>query len=111
AMYLLCSSKKGISTNQLARTLGVHLKTAWHMSHRIRLAMTGYSDVFGPIGGEGKTIEIDETFIAKREGAPDKWQFSNERGWYKRHIGYGGKIAVVTLVERGGVARSIKAEN
>src|SRR6266404_4137455 len=39
AMYLMASSKKGISTNQLARTLGVHMKTAWHMSHRIQLAM------------------------------------------------------------------------
>src|SRR5436190_2032431 len=54
AMYLLCSSKKGISTNQLRRTLGVHMKTAWHMSHRIRLAM-GDPDA-GPLGGEGKTV-------------------------------------------------------
>ena len=111
AFSLICSSKKGISSNQLHRTLGVTLRTAWHMSHRIRLAMADHSDVFGPIGGEGKTIEIDETFIGKRADAPDPWQFSNERGWRKRHIGYGGKIAVVTLVERGGKARSIKAEN
>jgi transposase-like protein len=39
AMFLMASSKKGISTNQLHRTLGVTLKTAWFMSHRIRLAM------------------------------------------------------------------------
>src|SRR5438309_5894039 len=55
AMYLLCSSKKGLSTNQLARTLGVHMKTAWHMSHRIRLAMDESGS--GPMGGEGKILE------------------------------------------------------
>src|SRR5580700_4714040 len=64
AMYLLCSSKKGLSTNQLRRTLGVHMKTAWHMSHRIRLAMDGSSGR-GPIGGEGKTVEVDETFMTR----------------------------------------------
>lgn len=113
AMYLLCSSKKGISTNQLCRTLGVHMKTAWHISHRIRLAMGDHSDVFGPIGGEGKTIEVDETYIGKREDPkPNPWQFSNERGWHRQHgKGWHDKIAVVTLVERGGKARSIKAEN
>lgn len=41
AMHLLCSSKKGISTNQLSRILGITLKSAWFLSHRIRLAMTG----------------------------------------------------------------------
>ena len=111
AFSLICSSKKGISSNQLHRTLGVTLRTAWHMSHRIRLAMAEHSDVFGPIGGEGKTIEIDETFIGKQESAPDPWQFSNERGWHKRRRAWSGKIPVVTLVERGGKARSIKAEN
>jgi transposase-like protein len=91
AMYLLCSSKKGISTNQLRRTLGVHMKTAWHMSHRIRLAMNdGGSD---PLGGVGKFVEADETYIggkarnrAYREPAPKK--------------------AVVSLVERSGRVRS-----
>jgi transposase-like protein len=57
AMYLLCSSKKGISSNQLARTLGVTIKTAWFMSHRIREAVK----VVGvePTGGAGKTVEVD----------------------------------------------------
>jgi transposase-like protein len=111
AVVLMCSSKKGISSNQLHRVLGVTLRTAWHMSHRIRLMMAPHSDVFGPIGGEGKTLEIDETFIGKQEGAPDPWQFSNERGWYKRRRAWSGKIPVVTLVERGGAVRSFKAEN
>ena len=54
AMYLLCSSKKGISSNQLARTLGVTVKTAWFMSHRLREAMTVGN--LPPMGGEGATV-------------------------------------------------------
>src|SRR2546429_7414413 len=68
AMFLLCSSKKGISSNQLSRTLGVTLKTAWFMSHRIREAMR----VVGmePMGGTGKVVEADETFIGRIQGMP-----------------------------------------
>src|ERR1700753_1376795 len=55
AIVLMCGSKKGISTNQLHRILGVTLRTAWHMSHRIRLAMDESGS--GPLGGEGKTVE------------------------------------------------------
>jgi transposase-like protein len=68
AMYLLCSSKKGISSNQLHRTLGVTLKTAWFMSHRLREAMRVVG--VGPLGGEGQTVEADETFIGRQEGQP-----------------------------------------
>ena len=60
----MCSSKKGISTRQLQRTLGVGMKTAWHMGHRIRHAMAPRADV-GPIGGAGKTVEADETYLSK----------------------------------------------
>src|SRR5271154_666523 len=85
AIVMMCSSKKGISSNQLHRVLGVTLRTAWHMSHRIRLAMAPHGDVFGPVGGEGKTIEIDETYIGRKEDAErvDPWQFSNKKGWTK----------------------------
>ena len=111
AIVMMCSSKKGISTNQLHRVLGVTLRTAWHMSHRIRYAMDGSSGT-GPLGGAGKVLEVDETFFGKREDAkPRPWQFNNERGWHRRHPGYGDKIPIVTLVERGGKARSIKVEN
>jgi len=97
AMYLLCSSKKGISSNQLSRTLGVTLKTAWFMSHRIREAMR----VVGmtPMGGEGETVEADETFIGRIEGEK------------KRRSGWGHKNAVLTLVQRGGGARSFHIED
>src|SRR6202047_1641059 len=70
AMSLMTSSKKGISSNQLHRMLGVTLKTAWFMSHRIREAMR----VVGvePMGGAGKTVEIDEPVIGKTDNAPKK---------------------------------------
>ena len=95
AMFLLCSSKKGISSNQLHRTLGVTLKTAWFMSHRIREAMR----VVGvePMGGAGSIVEADETYIGKLDSAP--------RGRGPEPKGYGHKNAVLTLVERRQAAR------
>jgi transposase-like protein len=95
AMYLLCSSKKGISSNQLHRTLGVTLKTAWFMAHRIREAMR----VVGvePIGGSGKIVEVDETFDGQVKGEPKR------RGTGHKHV-------VLSLVERGGSARSFHVE-
>jgi transposase-like protein len=109
AIHLMCSSKKGFSANQFARILGVDIKTGWFIGHRIREAMDESGS--GPLGGEGKTIEADETFYGHKPGAADPWYFDNERGWRKRHLGYGDKIPVVTLVERGGKARSVKVEN
>jgi transposase-like protein len=92
AVHLMASSKKGISSNQLHRTLGVTLKTAWFMSHRIREAMR----VLGvtPMGGEGAVIEADETYIGRIAGVPKP-----NRGNYHKNM-------VLTLVERGGEARS-----
>jgi transposase-like protein len=63
AMYLIAGSKKGISSNQLHRTLGVTLKTAWFMSHRIREAMQ--SNDGGMFGEGGGMVEADETFIGR----------------------------------------------
>lgn len=102
AVHLLCSSKKGMSSHQLMRSLQVTYKTAWFMSHRIREAM---QDDGSPMGGEGKVLEIDETFI----GQADE-RFVNGKGWQKIQ-GTGAKRKVVTLVERGGRARSIKVAN
>src|SRR5436853_6959149 len=61
AIFLIASSKKGISSNQLHRTLGITLKSAWFMSHRIREAMR--SGDLAPFGSGGGTVEIDETYI------------------------------------------------
>lgn len=85
AMFLMASSKKGVSSNQLHRTLGVTLKTAWFMSHRIREAMRDGS--LAPFGGDGTPVEVDETYIGREPGEP---------------IQQGGnhKMKVLSLVDR-----------
>jgi transposase-like protein len=97
AIYLMCSSKKGISTRQLQRTLDVGMKTAWHMGHRIRLAMAPAADA-GPLGGEGKTVEADETYLSK---SPKTRKAPG--------VGLNAKPApqVFSLIERGGNIRSM----
>lgn len=97
AMFLMTSSKKGISSNQLHRTLGVTLKTAWFMSHRIREAMRVVG--LGPLGGEGKTVEVDETYIGRLKDVP------------KPKGGSSHKNVVLTLVEREGSARSFHVDS
>lgn len=77
AIYLICASKKGISSNQLHRTLGVSLKSAWFMSHRIREAMR--SGNLAPFGTNGGIIEVDETFIGKEEGKPVRKGYAHKR--------------------------------
>ena len=100
AAYLMCSSKKGISSNQLHRTLGVTLKTAWFMSHRIREAMkTGNSLFRPPVGGGGGTVEAEETYFGTKEGRN------------KGRPGPGHKHAVFSLVERGGEVRSFHVKD
>ena len=66
-MYLIAGSKKGISSNQLARTLGLTVKTAWFLSHRIREAMR--EGDLAPFGEGGGAVEVDETYIGRKEGA------------------------------------------
>ena len=67
ASTFYAASKKGMSAHQLHRMLGVTYKTAWFMAHRIREAMKEDVKSTGPLGGEGKTVEADETYIGKRE--------------------------------------------
>ena len=105
AMYLLCSSKKGISSNPLSRTLGVTLKTAWFMGHRIREAMR----VVGvtPMGGAGGIVESDETYFGTVDGESGREAArARIRRAKKGRPGRSHKNAVLTLVERGGGARS-----
>ncbi|GGA47114.1 IS1595 family transposase [Sphingomonas psychrolutea] len=93
AMYLIAGSKKGISSNQLHRTLGVTLKTAWFMSQRIREAMR--SDDFSAFGSGGGIVEVDETFIGRIKGAPVKRSFHH-------------KMKVLALIDRDtGKARTM----
>lgn len=93
AAYLLCSSKKGMSSHQLHRTLGVTYKTAWFLTHRIREAMRDDStDLLGGRGSSG-IVEADETYFGKHKG--------QGKG---SHIGK--KQKVVALVERNGRVRA-----
>lgn len=100
AVYLLCSSKKGMSSHQLHRTLGVTYKTAWFMTHRIREAMKG-GGITGLMGGGGKIVEADEAYWGIEDGVS------------KDKIGkQGGKLKsmnkIVSLVEReSGQVRSL----
>jgi transposase-like protein len=94
ATHLLTSSKKGMSAHQIGRMLGLTYKSAWFLCHRIREAMRPAE--FAPMGGSGKTVEVDETIIGKVEGAPKRIK---RGGNQHRNI-------VLTLVERGGSARS-----
>jgi transposase-like protein len=89
--HFIASSKKGVSSHQLHRTLGITYRSAWFMEHRIREAMRAGG--LAPIGG-GKTVEVDETFIGRVEGVP------------KQKAGSAHKNVVLTPVERGGAARS-----
>jgi transposase-like protein len=108
AIFLLCSSKKGISSNQLHRTLGVTLKTAWFMSHRIREAMR--SGGLAPMGGNGGIVEADETYLWKSSVEKPSKQRAG-RPYIKGGAGPANKRAIISLVERGGSVRSFHVEN
>ena len=107
AFRLMASSKKGVSAHQIHRTLGITYKSAWFLMHRIREAMTDTDPA--PLGGEGKTVEADETFYGYREGGP-KWILHPQFGW-QRDRGSSQRMTIVTLVERGGAARSVHVED
>jgi transposase-like protein len=96
AMFLICSSKKGISANQLARTLGCTLKTGWFIGHRLREAMKGVG--LEPLGGRGKIVEADETYHG------DKHVFTKRTRRGK--AAHSSKRSIIALVERGGHART-----
>jgi transposase-like protein len=97
AIHLMASSKKGMSAHQLHRSLGVTYQTAWFLEHRIREAMRSGS--LAPMGGAGSIVEADETFIGRVEGVP------------KQKAGSAHKNVVLTLVERGGSARSFHIDS
>jgi len=96
AMHLIGSSKKGISSHQLHRMLGISYKSTWFMMHRIREAMGVVTP--GPIGGASSVIEADETYVG---GKAKNRAYKPEP---KKHI-------VMSLVERGGEVRSIHVKN
>jgi len=103
AVDIYTASKKGFSAHQLHRTLGVTYKTAWFMAHRIREAMSVKAGPTNPMGGEGKIIEADETYFGKKADKP-KTRTDGRPFLKKGRAAH--KIAIVSLVERGGNVRS-----
>jgi transposase-like protein len=102
AVWLIVNCKNGISSLEIARDLGITQKSAWHMAHRIRLALQ--SGHFGKFGGE---VEVDETFI----GGKARNMHVEQR---KRRItGTGGKdkVAVLGILKRGGKVVTKVVEN
>ncbi len=92
AMHLMTAGKKGISAHQLHRMLGITYESAWFLAHRLRAAM--FDPKAGPIGGQGKTVEADETLVGGK---------AKNRAYRKTPP---KKQTVMTLVERDGEARS-----
>lgn len=95
AFHLMCASKKGVSAHQLHRSMDITYEAAWFMAHRIREAMRAGG--LTPMGGGGKTVEVDETYFGKQEGHTGEKRQGHMR-------------AVMTLVERGGSARSFHVD-
>lgn len=91
ATHLLCASKKGMSAHQLHRMIGVTYKSAWFMAHRIREAMNDKNP--GPMGGEGETVQADETYFGKKEVVTKR----TIRG----KPSHSSKLSVVSLVSNG----------
>lgn len=100
AIHLLASSKKGISSHQLHRTLEVQYNTAWFMAHRIRESMRvgGYEP---PMGGNGGVVEVDETIFGRADTHPKGRRRKNAKITNSAH-----KNVILSLVERGGSVRS-----
>jgi len=94
-IHLMCASKKGIATRQIQRMLNCSMKTAWFLTHRIRLAMDPGAAT--PIGGEGKTVEIDETELGRSRHTRPRPRSENKK--------------VLSLVERGGPIRSVSLDH
>jgi transposase-like protein len=99
AAFLMCASNKGMSAHQMHRMLGITYKSAWFMCHRLREAMRPMMGT-EPMGGEGKFVEADETYV----GGKEKNKHVGKRK--KGNIGGVGKEIAFALVERGGKVRS-----
>ncbi len=100
AVWIITNSKNGVSSCELARTLGITQKSAWFMLHRIRLAMQAGSLL--KIGGNGGEVEADETFI----GGKARNMHVSVRNRRITGTGTKDKVAVMGILERGGQVRT-----
>jgi hypothetical protein len=100
ATHLMCASKKGMSAHQLHRMIGLPYKTAWFMAHRIREGMRELNPAPGSMGGTGKIVEADDTYIGGKE--KNKHVGKRKAG----NIGGMGKEIAFAIVERGGRIRT-----
>jgi hypothetical protein len=94
APFLLTASKKGMSSHQMHRMLGIGYKSTWFMTHRLREAMRVGN--LPPMGGRRKTVEADETVVGRLEGAPQSTGKMGGRSGFRN--------VALTLVERGDAA-------
>jgi transposase-like protein len=101
ATYLICESKKGISANQLKRTIGVSYKTAWYLCHRIRAAVADADTSL--LNG---IVEVDETYI----GGKAKNMHAKERAEKIQGRGTVNKAMVLGAIQRGGGVRLISEQ-
>jgi transposase-like protein len=105
AVWMICNCKNGISSYEVGRALGVTQKTAWFMLHRIRLAMQSKSGFM--LGGDGKEIEADESFI----GGAARFMHGPRRRRVITARGFKDKAAAFGILERGGEVRVFAVPN
>ena len=100
AMWLVVNAKNGISSMEIARSLGITQKSAWHMAHRIRFAMQSGS--LFKLGSSGNPVEMDETFIGGKVKNMHKSKRPKGTGFSGRPVGAMAKTIVVGMLERKG---------
>jgi transposase-like protein len=106
AFHLAASSKKGFSAHQLHRELGCEYNTAWFLHHRVMEAMRRGGLDLPPLGGDGKVVEVDETYFGDIPEAKRRTHKTTGRPMSGKTTGPGHKRAIIALVERGGSVRS-----
>lgn len=107
ALYMISASKKGISSSQLSRVLGITMKSAWFLSHRIRESM---KDISALLGGQGSIVEADETYLWLKKNKTTVT--TRGRPFIKSRYGSGpsNKRPIIAMVERNGKARSFHVD-